>query len=296
MWKSKISYGLSAGLFVAVLAILTYFVVPATFYLFERGRVDRTRTAAVPLEGMQLGKNLEALEVTMRLGANESTIYPVLTWDNEHGATLIDTGVPGSEAAIGEHLARLGLGWKAIRRIIITHQDIDHIGGANAAVMASNAEVLAHADDIPYIQGDRRLLKADPARIEERLQALPLEQRERVRQFFANPPRVRVDRALADGEKLPYGGGMVVIHTPGHTPGHISIFLSPDRILISGDALRAEDGVLQGPSPSATADFPLATASLRKLLTYPIDRVLCYHGGLTKPGAFRRLRELAGEV
>ncbi len=243
---------------------------------------------------MQLGKNLEALEVTMRLGARESTIYPVLLWDKTDGATLIDTGVPGSDAAIGEHLARLGLGWKDIRRIIITHLDIDHIGGASAVVKASNAEVLAHADDIPYIQGDRRLLKADPARIEERLQGVPEEQKERVRRFFANPPSVHVDRALADREKLPYGGGMVVIHTPGHTPGHISIFLTADRLLISGDALRAEDGVLQGPSPSATEDLSLATASLRKLLEYPVDRVLCYHGGVTKPGALERLRELAG--
>jgi HAE1 family hydrophobic/amphiphilic exporter-1 len=277
-------------------AILTFFVVPAAFYLFERKRVDRTSPVVVPLEKMQLGKNLEALEVPMRLGANASTIYPVLMWDKKDGATLIDTGVPGSDQAIGEHLARLGLGWKDVRRIIITHQDIDHIGGASAAVMASNAEVLAHGDDIPYIQGDRRLLKMDPNRIETMLQTVPAEQRERVRQLFANPPKVHVNRALVDGEKLPYGGGIVVIHTPGHTPGHISLFLTADRLLISGDALRAENGVLQGPSPTATPNLPQATASLRKLLDYPIDRVLCYHGGLTNPGALARLRELVGSA
>ena len=49
-----------------------------------------------------------------------------------------------------------------------------------------------------------------------------------------------------------------------------------------------------GPSPNATPDLARATASLRKLLDYPIDRVLCYHGGLTNPGAMERLRELAG--
>ena len=245
---------------------------------------------------MQLGKNLEALEVPMRFGASSGTIYPVLLWDKKDGATLIDTGVPGSEAAIGEHLQRLGLGWKDVRRIIITHQDIDHIGGASAAVKASNAEVLAHGDDIPYIQGERALLKMDPSRMEALLQTLPAERRDRVRQLFTNPPKVHVNRALSDGEKLPYGGGIVVIHTPGHTPGHISLFLPADRLLISGDALRSENGVLQGPSPSATTDMTLATASLRKLLSYPIDRVLCYHGGLTNPGALARLRELAGAV
>jgi glyoxylase-like metal-dependent hydrolase (beta-lactamase superfamily II) len=277
-------------------AVLTFFVVPAAFYLFERKRVDRTEGASVPFQQMQLGKNLEALEVPMRLGANASTIYPVLLWDKKDGATLIDTGVPGSEKAIEEHLQRLGLGWKDIRRIIITHQDIDHIGGASAAVKASNAEVLAHRDDIPYIQGERRLLKADPDRIEKMVQNVPEERREAVRRIFSDPPKVHVTRALADGEKLPYGGGIVVIHTPGHTPGHISLYLEADRLLISGDALRAENGVLQGPSPGATADLALATASLRKLLDYPIDRVLCYHGGLANRGALARLRELAGAV
>jgi glyoxylase-like metal-dependent hydrolase (beta-lactamase superfamily II) len=174
---------------------------------------------------MDLGKGLEALEVSMRFGANESTIYPVLIWDENDGATLIDTGVPGSHVAM--------------------------------------------------------------------IQALPAEQRERVRELFAHPPSVWVDRTLVDGETLPYRGGIVVIHTPGHTPGHISLFITADRLLISGDALRVVDGELMGPSPQATPDLAQATASLRKLLGFSIDRVLCYHGGLSKPAALERLRVLA---
>lgn len=242
---------------------------------------------------MNIAHNLEALEIPMRFGTNESIIHPVLIWDEKEGATLIDTGIPGSHAAIGAHLERLGLSWKDLRRIILTHQDIDHIGGASAIVEASGAEVLAHPDDIPYIQGERMLIKWNPARLEAMLQAAPPEQHERVRRLFGAPPRVRVDRALADGERLPYRGGITVIHTPGHTPGHIGLYLSADRLLVSGDALRAENGLLQGPSPQMTPDLPLATASLRKLLSYPIERVLCYHGGLSAPGALARLRELA---
>jgi len=66
------------------------------------------------------------------------------------------------------------------RRVIITHQDFDHIGGANAVVAASGAEVLAHGDDVPFMRGERRLLKLEPGRIEAMVQALPAEQRERV--------------------------------------------------------------------------------------------------------------------
>jgi glyoxylase-like metal-dependent hydrolase (beta-lactamase superfamily II) len=230
----------------------------------------------------------------MHFGASQSIIYPVILWDQKDGATLIDAGMPGSEAAIGEHLKRLGLGWKDIRRIIITHQDIDHAGGASAIVESSKAEVLAHRDDIPYIQGEQRLLKMDPGQIEAMMQTFEPEQHEKALRPDENPPTVHVTRALADGEELPYGGGIVVIHTPGHTPGHISLFLPADHLLIAGDALRIENGVLEGPSPKATPDLSRATASLRKLLGYPIDRVLCYHGGLSSSGALARLWELAG--
>ncbi len=308
-------------------AILTFFVVPAAFYLFERKRVARTeqlgrlqleeaagnngrrittqaapklpqraQTANTPVREMAIGNGIEALEVPMRFGAIETTVYPVILWDEKDGATLIDTGMPGSEAAIGEHLGHLGLEWKDIRRIIITHQDIDHIGGASKIVGSSNAEVFAHLDDIPYIQGEQRLLKMDPGHIEAMMQAFQEKQNAQPTQLFENLPKIHVNRALAGGEKLPYGGGIVVIHTPGHTPGHISLFLPTDHLLIAGDALRMEHGVLEGPNPKATPDLPQAIASLRKLLGYPIDRVLCYHGGLSNSGALARLWELAGSA
>ena len=170
------------------------------------------------------------------------------------------------------------------------------MGGAAAAVKASKATVLAHAGDIPYIQGERPLIKMDPKRVETMIQAVPAEQRDRVRELLLHPPAVRVDRALVDGEVLPLRGGIVVIHTPGHTPGHISLFLPSDRLLVSGDALRVVDGVLAGPSPTATPDLAQATASLGKLLGFDIDRVICYHGGLSLPSAMQRLRELAAAV
>jgi glyoxylase-like metal-dependent hydrolase (beta-lactamase superfamily II) len=240
---------------------------------------------------MKLAERLEALEVPMRFGANQSTIHPVLMWD-QSGATLVDTGVPGSHVPIEAHLGRLGLRWSDVRRIIITHQDIDHIGGAGAAVKASGAEVCAHPDDIPYIQGEKPLLKMDPSRVEAMVQSLPAEQRERVRELFLHPPTVKVTRALADGERLPERGGVVVIHTPGHTPGHISLFIEADSLLVSGDALRVVDGELVGPLPSATPDMARAMESVRKLLDFPIDRVLCYHGGISKPGARERIRDI----
>ncbi|MHB8917725.1 MAG: MBL fold metallo-hydrolase [Desulfocucumaceae bacterium] len=55
-----------------------------------------------------------------------------------------------------------------------------------------------------------------------------------------------VGRTVADEEELPYCGGITVIHTPGHTPGHICLYHKQSRTLIAGDALFAEGGLRAG--------------------------------------------------
>jgi glyoxylase-like metal-dependent hydrolase (beta-lactamase superfamily II) len=107
------------------------------------------------------------------------------------------------------------------------------------------------------------------------------------------PPSGKVDRTLNDGEELPLHGGIEVIHTPGHTPGHLSLFVEKAGLLIAGDELRVEEGELVGPSEWATPDMERANASLRKLLDYRIDYVLCYHGGLYGPDASERIAQLS---
>lgn len=243
---------------------------------------------------MKLYENVEALELKMNFGGNESTIHPVLFFDQPGDMTLVDAGLPGQGTAIKEIVTKLGLRMSNIRRLILTHQDIDHIGGAAEIVQETKAEVLAHADDLPYIQGEQQLIKFNPERIENMLKSLPEERREAARRLFSSPPRVRVDRVLKDGEELPQHGGLRIIHTPGHTPGHISILALAHGLLISGDALRVENGTLVGPSPAATPDMATAIASLDKLRSASIDRVLCYHGGLSEAGASERIEEIAG--
>ncbi len=242
---------------------------------------------------MKIADHVEVLDITMSVAGRQSTIHPVLLWGDGDGATIIDTGMPGQLDAIKAHLDRMRVDLSEIRRIILTHQDIDHIGGASALAEATGARVFAHPDDIPYIEGDLPSIKMTPDRIEKMTQSLPDAERERVRAILQNPPRVKVGTAIRDGDELPFHGGLLVVHTPGHTPGHVSIFLKRSRVLLSGDALRVEEGELVGPSPSATPDMEMATASLGKLVPLPVDRVLCYHGGLSPEGAAARIRALA---
>ncbi len=242
---------------------------------------------------MRLGESAAALELTMRLVATPSMIHPVVLWAGREGATLIDAGLPGQLPLIESGLAGLGLRLTDIRRILITHQDLDHIGSAEAVQAATGADVYAHAADRPYIQGEMRLAKMDPARFEGRLKAMPEKLRQRARMMMSSLPTVKVTHVLQGGETLPFHGGISVIATPGHTPGHVCYYVQAPKLLVAGDALRVEGDDLAGPSPMATPDMPQAIASLSNLLAFPIEAVLCYHGGLFNRDAVARLRELA---
>jgi glyoxylase-like metal-dependent hydrolase (beta-lactamase superfamily II) len=98
---------------------------------------------------------------------------------------------------------------------------------------------------------------------------------------------------LTDGEELPFGGGVTVIHTPGHTPGHICLYHAGTKTLITGDALNLVDGELTGPNPQFTHDLTTARSSLKKLARFDIDKVICYHGGVFLGNSNQRIAELA---
>lgn len=122
---------------------------------------------------------------------------------------------------------------------------------------------------------------------------VPEEWRKAFRQVLENPPKSKVDKTVADGEELPYCGGIVVIHTPGHTPGHISLYHIQSKTLIAGDSMIVANRELLGPDPQYCIDADLAVNSLKKFVQYDIETVICYHGGLYKDNVNRRIAELA---
>jgi glyoxylase-like metal-dependent hydrolase (beta-lactamase superfamily II) len=243
---------------------------------------------------MRIAENIEALVLPMNLMGQSTVIYPALLWDSD-GATLIDTGVPGQLDIIRRQIENAGVDFESVNRIILTHQDVDHIGGLPDFIRARKGEieVLAHEDDRPYIEGDQPLIKMNRERLAQMMESLPEPQRQRFERIFSAPPSGKVDLTLHDGEELPFYGGINVIHTPGHTPGHLSLFVERSRLLIAGDELRVEGGELVGPRESATPDMESANAALAKLVDYQIDYVLCYHGGLYGPNASQKIADLS---
>ena len=70
--------------------------------------------------------------------------------------------------------------------------------------------------------------------------------------------------------------------TPGHTPGHISLYLPTLHAVITGDAAVVEAGELAVANPQFALDLPRAEASLARLLELPCDTYYCYHGGVLR--------------
>ena len=247
---------------------------------------------------MKIGDNIEVLKLRMNLTGQESVIHPVLLWDSE-GATLVDTGVPGQLDALTGEIEAAGVSLGSIRRVILTHQDLDHIGGLPeiTQVVGGRIEVWAHEEDKPYIEGDKPLIKMNRERMTQMMESLPEAQQQQIEQLLSSPPSSKVDKTLEDGEELPiYDGGVEVIYTPGHTPGHVSLFVKEEKLLIAGDELRVEQGELVGPSEPVTPDMETANASLEKLADYDIDHVICYHGGYYGTNASERIKELIPRV
>jgi len=231
---------------------------------------------------MKVADNIAMLELTDERG----TYRPTFIWD-DHERIMVDTGLPGQLGLIAAALEPLGFRPSDITKVIVTHQDLDHIGCVND-LRALGASVLAHEDEIPYLDGTKTSVRLAELELDlaSRDNVSPGE-REYLEQARADAPKYhfKVDRALRDGEVLEYCGGIRVIHTPGHMPGHIVLHLLASDILVSGDAANIIDGKFIGPNPVFTGEtrMPQAQESFAKLMALKPRTILCFHGGVHHP-------------
>src|SRR5919107_1121371 len=203
---------------------------------------------------MKIAEDIYVLPIPRGSQGAEGFLNLTLILDDDHGNTLVDAGLPGQEEAISATLVDAGgIGVRDLRRIIFTHQDLDHVGSGAAIVRHSGARVFAHPADAPYIEGDLVPLKVTPEM---------LEQRPQMREVLERLEPVRVGEDLEDGDLLDLAGEIRVIFTPGHTPGHLSLYLEREKVLVAGDALTAEGGHLNGPNQPFTLDVGEAARSV----------------------------------
>lgn len=204
----------------------------------------------------------------------ESTITPLVV-EVRNGLLLVDTTYPGEFDQLVNSLADIGRDIEELTGLILTHQDIDHAGATATAIDRTDVTVYAHEQCAPYVDGRRPLVK-------------------QVRE--SRYPPAEVDVELVDGVSFTtVAGPMEVVHSPGHSPGHISLYVPNEKLLVTGDAMAAPDGILEGPHEDYTPDMKAAWASVERLARLEIDRTLCHHGGLVEAGS-ERIQDLVETV
>jgi glyoxylase-like metal-dependent hydrolase (beta-lactamase superfamily II) len=184
-------------------------------------------------------------------------VHPVAV-ETERGIVLVDTGIEGSTDRLAAAFEAAGLDFADVSVVFLTHHDWDHAGAAAAVVAETGATVVAPRGEAEHVDGRSPPLKGDP---DDRYPPTP------------------VDIEVVDGVGFrTRAGEMRVVGTPGHTPGHVSLYLPDERLLLSADALTSEDG-LAGPKPEYTLDVAEAARSVGRLSELDVTRVVCFHGG-----------------
>jgi glyoxylase-like metal-dependent hydrolase (beta-lactamase superfamily II) len=145
------------------------------------------------------------------------------------GLTLIDAALPNNAAKILRFFQEIGCEPGDLRRIIITHADIDHVGSLESIRQATHAAVATSQVEAEAIRAGKPSRELKVSRLAKMLMSV-------VAAFFKAKPS-QVDEILAGGEEFPLLGGAKVIATPGHTPGHLSLWSPSRRILFSGDSI-----------------------------------------------------------
>ncbi len=206
--------------------------------------------------------------------------------------TLIDTGLAGSADRIFAEIEAIGRKPEDVAQVFVTHSHNDHAGSLADIVERCGAQVLAHSLDAHVIRGDEPPARAN-LRGPMRLLA-PL-----VNRGLQPTAPVAIDRVVADGDEVDIGGGARVLHTPGHTPGSVALYLPQRRILFSGDAAANAMGLgpPSGPFGMFNADREQARESFLKLAELDFD-VACFGHGkpLDREAslAFKRAAEKLG--
>ena len=213
--------------------------------------------------------------------------------------TLIDAAIPFSSSNIRRWAE------KTFNRpplaILLTHGHFDHVSAAKELADEWSIDVLAHRLEFPYLTGEREypapnagagggamslmspILPRGPVDLSNRLVEYP-----------------------GEGVAIPYLEGWRLIHTPGHTPGHVSLWREHDRTLLPGDAFCttkpesffeasiAQKPELHGPPAYFTSDWDAARASVQKLSALRPAIVAPGHGKpLSGPGVAQALERLA---
>jgi glyoxylase-like metal-dependent hydrolase (beta-lactamase superfamily II) len=197
------------------------------------------------------------------------------------GLTLIDAGIPGSGKKILQYIDSLGRSPNDLRRILITHADMDHVGGVGALKKSTGARVYAGAVESQAMSEGKssRPIKAGGFSVRRLLMSIA--------GSLFRTQSVPADELITDGWMIPVAGGLRAVETIGHTPGHFSYYLPALGVLFTGDSIIADDTGLQASRPAFTWDAVKAGKAVKRQAALGARVVCPGHGPVVKDAAGR---------
>ena len=201
--------------------------------------------------------------------------------------TLIDAGMVGSRLALVRYLRRIGRDLDELDRIVCTHGHPDHIGGLRELIAGRPGVTVAmHPADIAGLAVTLR--EALDRTLEPPLR------RGRLIDYLTPAPAGL--EPLENGALVDAGGGLRVVHTPGHTPGSICLYAERHRILFTGDMLQVRRGRLTHASAFFSHDLAASRVSIARLLEFDVQAIAFSHYPVWRADPNRALRELASSA
>lgn len=207
-------------------------------------------------------------------GVYEFANGPVNEWliEDADGWTLVDTGDPDKEQAILSALTTFGKKPTDIKHILVTHTHPDHAGELAVLKRATDAPAWVHPLDAQVVRGVMPMTRSTPSPdwMSKILYNIF------IKNVPSAVPHTEIENEIADGQRLPFGGGLRVIHTPGHSAGHCSFMLERDGgLLFAADACA---NMLRLTPSIVYDDHAQGRESLRKLAQLNFAAVCFGHG------------------
>jgi glyoxylase-like metal-dependent hydrolase (beta-lactamase superfamily II) len=197
------------------------------------------------------------------------------------GLVLVDTGLPRRAERLAAAVRATGHDLSDVHTILLTHRHPDHTGSVAELRRRTGARVVAHRADVPVITGEQP----------QPLHSLVM----RLTAPLMRTEPAPVDRVL-DGDGPTGVPGVRAVHTPGHTPGHVSFLLDRDGgVLFAGDAAGTLFGRLRRPPKVTTVDMSRAEASIGRLAELEFRVAVFGHGAALSGDAVSRFRDLAAK-
>ena len=205
----------------------------------------------IPIDGIKI--------IPCRVAISTKGVVKSFLLDAADRVILVDTGASDADAdIIMDGVKDMGREHADLKLCVLTHRHGDHTGGLKKLKKTLKFQVMAHELDMPAIK---------------------------------KSSGYDVEHVVKGGERLPDCGGINILHTPGHTAGHISLHLPQKKTLIAGDAIVSAGEHLVVSPTYLSSDPDAASESVKRLIAMNLDleRILVGHGDDVYEGASNNL-------